>query len=123
VSDEEVQPNSPSRDDYVTITCPVCQQPFARQGKRQWCSAACKTEAWRRRHRAASPPVVVPPARPRRPITVYECDVCGVRAVGQQRCHECGTFMRKVGLGGLCPHRDEPVSVTELLDQEVVPRD
>ena len=33
-----------------------------------------------------------------------------------------GTFMRKIGLGGPCPHCDTPVSVTELLDQEVVPR-
>ena len=60
-----------------------------------------------------------PPARPRRPITVDECDSCGTRAVGQQRCNECGTFMRKIGLGGPCPHCDEPVAVTELLDQEV----
>jgi hypothetical protein len=27
--------------------------------------------------------------------------------------------MRKIGLGGPCPHCDEPVAVTELLDQEV----
>jgi hypothetical protein len=111
---------TPLCDDYVTITCPVCQQPFARQGKRQWCSPACKTAAWRRRRQAAAPVASLPPARPRKPITVYECDVCGARAVGHQRCEECGTFMRKLGLGGACPHCDEPVAVTELLDQEVV---
>jgi len=115
-------PVTPWRDGPVTITCPVCQQGFARKGKRQWCSPACKTEAWRRRHQADRPAVVVPPARPRRPITVYECDVCGERAVGRQRCEDCGTFMRKIGLGGPCPHCGTPVSVTELLDQEVVPR-
>ena len=126
---DELGPRAPSRDDEapsrdgtVTITCPVCQRGFARQGKRQWCSPACKTEAWRRRHQADRPLVAVPPARPRRPITVYECDGCGTRAVGRQRCEDCGTFMRKLGLGGPCPHCDEPVSVTELLDQEVVPR-
>jgi hypothetical protein len=75
-------PEAPWRDEPVTITCPVCQKGFARQGKRQWCSPACKTEAWRRRHQADRPAVVVPPARPRRPITVYECDGCGARAVG-----------------------------------------
>jgi hypothetical protein len=107
-------------DDGTTVTCPVCQQSFARQGKRQWCSDACKAAAWRRRRQAAPPRVVLPPARPRRPITVYECEGCGARAVGQQRCEECGTFMRKLGLGGPCPHCDEPVAVTELLDQEVV---
>ena len=67
-------------------------------------------------HRRAS-------CRPRRPITVYECDGCGARAVGQQRCEDCGTFMRKLGLGGPCPHCDEPVAVVELLDQEVVLKD
>ena len=58
-------------------------------------------------------------ARRRRPVTVYQCEACGARAVGRQRCEECGTFMRKLGLGGPCPHCDEPVTVTELLDQEV----
>jgi hypothetical protein len=107
-------------DDGARVICPVCQQSFARQGKRQWCSAACKAAAWRRRRQAEPPRIVLPPARPRRPITVYECEGCGARAVGQQRCEECGTFMRKLGLGGPCPHCDEPVAVTELLDQEVV---
>ena len=69
-------------DDGTTVTCPVCQQSFARQGKRQWCSDACKAAAWRRRRQAAPPRVVLPPARPRRPITVYECEGCGARAVG-----------------------------------------
>jgi hypothetical protein len=27
--------------------------------------------------------------------------------------------MRKVGLGGACPHCDEPVAVTELFDQDL----
>jgi hypothetical protein len=115
-------PQLPLRDDSATatISCPVCQQPFARQGKRRWCSDACRSTAWRRGRQASPPALVVPPARPRRPFTVYECDSCGTRAVGQQRCKECGTFMRKLGLGGACPHCDEPVAVTELLDQEVM---
>ena len=113
----------PSRDDSATITCPACQQPFARRGKRRWCSDACRSAAWKRRHQASAPAVALPPARPHRPITVYECDGCGARAVGRQRCEDCGTFMRKLGLGGPGPHCDEPVAVTELLDQEVVPRD
>ena len=115
-------PAPPWRDGPLTMTCPVCQKGFTPKGKRQWCSPACKTEAWRRRHQADRPAVVVPPARPRRPITVYECDGCGARTVGHQRCEDCGTFMRKIGLGGPCPHCDEPVSVTELLDQEVLPK-
>jgi hypothetical protein len=62
---------------------------------------------------------VVPAARPRRPITVYECPSCGEQLLGEQRCHQCGAFTRCVGLGGACPRCDEPVALTDLLDQEV----
>jgi hypothetical protein len=120
MADEAAVPEAPWRDDTVTITCPVCQQPFTRQGKRQWCSPACKAAAWRRRRQGTPPRTVLAPTRPRRPITVYECEACAARAVGQQRCQDCGAFMRKLGLGGPCPHCDGPVAVTELLDQEVV---
>ena len=27
--------------------------------------------------------------------------------------------MRRVGIGGHCPHCDEPVAITDLLDEEV----
>jgi hypothetical protein len=37
------------------------------------------------------------------------------RAVGEQRCADCSVFMRRLGLGGLCPCCDEPVTVDELL--------
>ena len=47
--------------------------------------------------------------------TVYECEDCGVRAVGSQRCEECLRFMRRVGMGGTCPTCDEPVTVAELM--------
>jgi hypothetical protein len=48
--------------------------------------------------------------------TVYECEDCGVRAVGEQRCEGCSRFMRRVGTGGSCPACDEPVTVAELLE-------
>jgi hypothetical protein len=115
---EPTGPRTPLRHDAVTIPCPVCQTPFVAAGKRLYCSGACNAAAYRRRKRAAEP-VVSPRARPRKPITVYECDACGTRAVGQQRCEECGAFMRRVGLGGACPHCDEAVAVSELLGQEV----
>jgi hypothetical protein len=47
---------------------------------------------------------------------VYECDTCGARALGEQRCEECSTFMRRIGLGGLCPACDAPVAAKELID-------
>ncbi len=113
------QPEIPLRHDAVTIPCPRCAQPFVPTGKRRYCSGACKAAAYRRRHHATLAPVVLPRARPRKPVTVYECDACGTRAVGEQRCDQCQTFMRRVGLGGHCPHCDEPVAITDLLGEEV----
>jgi endogenous inhibitor of DNA gyrase (YacG/DUF329 family) len=119
MSAEPAGPRTPLRHDAVTVPCPVCGTPFAAAGKRLYCSGACNAAAYRRRKRYADPPVVILPAQPRKPITVYECDACGTRALGQQRCEECGAFMRRVGLGGACPQCDEPVAVTDLLGEEV----
>jgi hypothetical protein len=110
---------TPSRHDPATIPCPICRTPFAPAGKRLYCSPACNAAAYRRRKHAAQPPAAVPPARPRKPITVYECNACGTSALGQQRCADCGTFMRRVGLGGACPHCEEIVTITDLLGEEV----
>jgi hypothetical protein len=109
----------PSRHDGLTTTCPVCQRQFRPLGRQAYCCEACRVAAYRRRRDAARP-VVVPSAQPRGPITVYECDGCGARAVGQQRCADCSTFMRRIGIGGSCPHCDEAVAVTELLGEEVI---
>ena len=108
---------TPSRDDGVTMACPTCERRFIPIGRRRFCSGACRAAAWRRRH--ARPVMAVPAGRSRVSMTVYECDGCGVRAVGEQRCEACSTFMRRVGLGGPCPGCDEPVTVAELLGQEV----
>ena len=53
--------------------------------------------------------------------TVYACDACGTRLLGQQRCEECATFMRRLGPGGHCPHCQEALAITELVDEEVMP--
>ena len=91
---------------------------FTPLGRQTYCSGACRAAAYRRRRDAVRPPVFVPTAQLRRPITVYECDSCGARDLGTQYCGECRTFMRRVGLGGCCPACDEPIAVTELLDQQ-----
>jgi len=101
------------------MICPVCQHPFTPVGRQRYCGDACRATAYRRRRRVGQPPVVVPNGQPRKPITVYECDGCGARAVGEQRCEECRTFMRRVGIGGSCPSCDEPIAVEDLLDEEV----
>jgi DNA polymerase II large subunit len=54
-------------------------------------------------------------------MTVYECAGCGGRAVGEQRCAECSTFMRRVGLGGACPSCDEAITVADLIGPGMTP--
>jgi hypothetical protein len=105
------------------MPCPVCQGAFTPVGRRKFCSDACKAAAYRRRRDAARPAISLPKSQPRRPITIYECDNCGYRALAEQRCPDCSTFMRKIGLGGECPHCFEPVAITELLAQEVIATD
>lgn len=105
---------APLRDANATPSCPICGAPVQGPGRR-YCSERHRKQAWRRRHAAAPPAVVLPPSRSRRPITVYECPTCGARALGEQRCAECATFMRRIGIGGLCPSCDEPVAVGDLI--------
>ena len=110
---------SPSRDDTATITCPVCQARFTPAGRQRYCSSACRKTAFRRRHQDPPPPSAVPAARPRRDHTIYQCPACEQRLLGEQRCPDCGTFGRRIGAGGPCPHCQEPVAIADLLDQEV----
>ena len=102
------------------MPCPACGTPFTPTPKQQYCTTACRVAAYRRRKRAVPVAVTVPADQPRRPITVYECDSCGTRALGEQRCEDCGTFMRRVGVGGLCPECYAPVAITDLLDDRML---
>lgn len=104
--------DTPSRNDGVTLACPVCGGAVQPAGRRRFCSAACRQAAWRQRHPRPLPAL---PARPPRAATVYECPWCGTRSLGEQRCPECQRFGRRVGPGGLCPHCDEPVALADLL--------
>jgi hypothetical protein len=107
---------TPSRNDSVTILCPVCRRRrFVPIGRRKVCSPACRQALFRRRRAAAGAHLVVPPHRPRREGTIYECPTCEARFLGNQRCPECGVFCRRVGAGGLCPECGEPVAIADLL--------
>lgn len=108
---------TPSYDDNATMKCPVCGTGFVVSGRRRYCCDRCRRAAWARLRQTPPTPIVVPaPPGPRRPLTVYECDSCETRALGQQRCEDCGGFMRRVGLGGLCPNCELPVAAAELID-------
>lgn len=113
-------PPAPSRDDDATMTCPTCGTPFTPSGRRRYCSDACRSGAWRRRHRPTPAPLTIPSTMSRAAVTVYECSSCDNRYVQQQRCGECGIFARRVGLGGHCPHCDEAVTVEELVGDDVI---
>ena len=116
---EPVTVASSSPDGEATRPCPVCGCGFVVTGRRRYCSDGCRRAAWAGRHWSLSAQVsvvvVAPPAGARRPHTVYECDACGTRSLGEQRCEDCGVFMRRVGLGGTCPSCEEAVAACELI--------
>jgi len=104
----------------ATVTCPACQHPFSPVGLQRFCCEACRVAVYRRGRDTTVAPVVALRRAPRQPLTVYACDICGARDLGDQRCDECRNPMRRVGLGGFCPSCNEPVAVEELLGQEVI---
>ena len=117
------QPASPPHNDIrndigATATCPVCQTAFIPTRRQRYCTPACRQAAWRRRHPAAAAAAHLPPPRPARQHTIYECGECGecgTRYAGQQWCPDCTRPCRRIGPGGPCPHCDEPVAITDLI--------
>lgn len=108
---------TPPRNGSVTDgCCVVCEGPLPAGRPRTTCSDRCRQAWWRRRHqRPATAPEALPEARPARAGTVYECPACETRLLGEQRC-ECGSFMRRLGRGGLCPDCEVPITVEELME-------
>jgi len=114
---------TPSHNGSVTGLCLVCSGPLPAGRPRTTCSAGCRQALWRHRHTSAAPAAAALieeriPSRSRRAAAVYECPLCELRLVGEQRC-ECGSFMRRIGPGGRCPSCDEPVAIAELLNGEI----
>ncbi len=115
-ANNKVHPSVESNPRCPTIACPVCGSSFGPSGRRTYCSDACRASAYRRRRSSGTLPTLrVPRSQPRREITVYECDTCGERSLGEQRCPQCHTFMRRVGIGGHCPSCDESITISELV--------
>jgi hypothetical protein len=108
---------SPSRNTTVTACCGACNRPLPTgNASRQWCSDACRQAAWRRRHQNPTPTTAeLPTGRSRRANTIYQCPECETKLLGEQRCEDCASFMRRLGPGGLCPCCDEPITIDELL--------
>jgi hypothetical protein len=108
---------TPSRNDGITMPCPVCGELFRPQGRASYCSGKCRQAAHRRRHQPCLEPPSLPARRPRRPVTVYACPSCEVRYLGEQRCPDCNLFCSAIGIGGCCPACEEPVAYRELTTQ------
>jgi hypothetical protein len=108
----------PPRNDArngITAACPACGAPFTRTGQRRYCTAAWRQAAWRRRHATDPPAVSLPPPRPRRQGTIYQCPDCDTRYHSQQWCPDCTRPCRRLGPGGYCAC-GELLTIDELLN-------
>lgn len=70
---------------------------------------------------APAPAVILPPHTPNREITIYECPSCATRSLGTQWCPDCNQPALRIDYGGLCPHCDQPVAISDLTDQHPNP--
>jgi hypothetical protein len=108
-------------------SCPVCQTTIT-SARARYCSDACKQRAYRLRQSGDAVvdlDTLTADLRSRQALvarTVYECPTCEARFLGDQRCPDCHIFCRRLGLGGPCPHCDDPVTLAELLGMEEVQR-
>jgi len=105
-------------------SCPVCQATLT-SARARYGSDACKQRAYRLRQTDSTVDLdaLTTELRSRHALftrTVYECPSCEVRLLGEQRCPDCHVFCRRLGLGGSCPHCDDPVTLAELLGLEEV---
>ena len=112
-------------DVRASRACPVCQTAIT-SARARYCSDACKQRAYRLRQPESVPVdlnALTADLRRRGDLvarTVYECPICEARFLGEQRCPDCHVFCRRLGPGGSCPHCDDPVTLTDLLDLEEV---
>lgn len=100
--------------------CALCQGPLV-SARAQYCSDACKQRAYRLRQVSDATDTLdqlTADLRRRQGLiahTIYECPTCESRLLGERRCPECHIFCRRLGLGGLCSHCDEPILIADLL--------
>ncbi len=110
VDDPTTTPAPPRRP-----LCPLCWTAFTARGRQRFCSDNCRKTAWARGHRQPRPLIAVPPPGQRLNSTIYACPDCDQRYHAQQWCRDCQTPCTRVGLGGPCPHCDQPVTLNDLL--------
>jgi hypothetical protein len=109
----------PSGDVSVTASCVACAGPLPSGRTRQYCSPACRQDAYRRRHQPARPSANLPARRSRRDGTVYACGECESRYLGEQWCPDCNRPCQRLGAGGTCPSCEEVILSEELTGDQV----
>jgi hypothetical protein len=114
-------PRNDTRNDTQPMACPVCATTFTPTRRQRYCTPACRQAAWRARHPNPRPATVVPARTRRRDITVYQCQECDTRYLGQQYCHHCHQPCQRVDYGALCPQCDTPITISDILDQHPTP--
>ena len=111
----------PSRTPLSTPPCLMCGGLLITPRQR-YCTRACQQQAYRlRHHRPAQLDLTSlrTELKRRRQLaehTVYECPSCQTRSVGEQRCADCNTFARALGLGGQCPDCESVLLLTDVLE-------
>jgi hypothetical protein len=116
----------PSRTPISSRSCLICSATL-NPSQQRYCTRACQQQAYRLRHHQPSRAdlATLQTELQRRKLltehTVYECPECETRTIGQQRCADCNTFARGLGLGGLCPDCDAVLLVSDLLELQVRP--
>ncbi|MCA1698849.1 MAG: hypothetical protein LC790_08110 [Actinobacteria bacterium] len=110
-------PDHPPRHGSVTATgCQVCATPLAGRADQRFCSPTCRQTAHRRRVGAAvTRAPVLPLGQSRRANSIYECDDCGERLIGEQWCPDCQRPCRRLDFGGPCPSCGDAVTIAELI--------
>jgi hypothetical protein len=96
--------------------CQFCGNEYEGSSRpSSYCGALCRQRAFRARRRQ---PVVPPlPRRTHALDVLYECSSCGERLLNEQRCKGCSRFARWIGVAVACPTCDEPILLSELLEQ------
>jgi hypothetical protein len=118
----DIDDAGPAATTAATIACPFCQNAFTPIRRQKYCTPARRQAAWRARHHPTpAPPVILPPRTQRRQITIYECPGCSTRSLGTQWCPDCNQPALRIDYGGLCPHCDQPVAISDLTDQHPTP--
>jgi len=109
----------PSRYVSVTASCAACNGPMPTGRTRQYCSPACRQDGYRRRHQLPTPAIVLPARRSRREGTVYGCNDCDSRYLGEQWCFDCSRPCRRLGPGGPCPCCEEIILFEDILGGQI----